>query len=139
MRFLRTLIFFTILLAPTVEAQDALEARQECFAGNKSHPEARACLQSKAELSRIELHHAEEEMLKTLSTWNEDSDYKKRSIAYFDSSIKEFIGFRAQHCKFIASLAAGGNSAEDIRLSCFVELNQIRVNEILQTHALLNK
>jgi hypothetical protein len=112
MRYLRTLIFFTILLAPTAEAQDALEARQECFAGNKSHPEARSCLQSKAELSRVALHHAEVEMLKTLSTWNEDSDYKKRSIAYFDSSIKEFIRYRAQHCKFIASLAAGGNSSE---------------------------
>jgi hypothetical protein len=139
MRFLSIALLLTILLPQAVKAQDALEARQQCFAGDRSQVEARACLQSKVDSSTSELHHAEDEMIRTLITSDKEQNYKKRSFSLFDSSVKQFIRYRAQYCEFLASLADGVNSASDIRLSCFFELNQMRIADILQAKTFLNQ
>jgi uncharacterized protein YecT (DUF1311 family) len=139
MRSLTAAIFLTSLLPLAVKAQDAVEARQQCAASDRSHVESRACLQAKVDSSTSQLHHSEEEMIMALSTRDEEQSSKKRSLALFDSSVKAFVRYRAQHCELLASLAAGGNSAGDIRLSCFYELNQMRISEIVQAQTLLNQ
>lgn len=139
MRFLSVVIILTMLLPQAAKAQDAPEARRECSAGDRSHAEARACLQSKADSSIVELHRVEEGMIKALATRDEERNDKKRNLALFDSTVKQFVRYRAQYCEFLASIAAGGNSAGDIRLSCFYELNQLRIAEILEAQTLLNQ
>lgn len=112
-------------------AQEGVAARTEC-SGKSSHVEMRACLQEQADASARELRKVEDKMHKSLGAWDQESEYIKRSTSEFDSSVKQFNRFRTQQCEFIASLAAGGNGQDDLRLSCIYELNEKRIIEIQQ-------
>lgn len=120
----------------SASAQEGASARAECSAAG-SHVETRACLQAKADASARELVSTQDEMFKSLAASDQEPTYIKRSISEFKLSVKQFSRYHAQQCEFIASLAAGGNGQNDLRLSCIYELNRQRISQIQQTKALL--
>ena len=131
-----TLLIVAAFMSISASAQEGAATRTEC-SGKESHVEMRACLQIKADTSARELRNAENEMRKLLATWDQEPSYIKQSTSEFESSVKQFSRFRAQQCGFIASLAAGGNSQSDLRLSCIYELNTKRIAQIQQARTLL--
>jgi uncharacterized protein YecT (DUF1311 family) len=137
MQTLLASLFIAFLFADTSAfAQDSAEGRTECST-KPSHPEMRACLQSKVKASSNELRQAENEMRKALKASDQEPADIKRSNIKFNSSIKQFIRFRRQHCEFIASLSFGGNGQGDLRMSCIFELNAKRIIQIQQASTLL--
>ncbi len=117
-------------------AQEAAAVRAACGA-DRSHVEMRACLEAKADASSRELRSAQNEMRKLLAAADQEPTHIKRSISEFNSSVKQFSRFRTQQCEFIASLAAGGNGQDDLRLSCLYELNGQRIAQIKQVRELV--
>ena len=137
MHFLHIVISLAVAAASIdSSAQEAAAVRQLCSAG-KSHAEVRACLHAKAELSARELRQAEDEMRKAIASWDQEPTDVRKSKAAFESSASEFVRHRQRHCEFAASLAAGGNSQGDLRLSCVYELNGKRIIEIRQARVIL--
>lgn len=136
--FLSALIFFwssIFLISPKVTAQSE-KAIRACN-GIKSHVEERACLLKLAEKSNQGLKAAENKLLSKIALWNEELDYKNHTRLQFISTTKVFAKFLAEQCRFEASLAAGGNGAEDMRLVCLIENNNKRIVEIRKLHEML--
>ena len=131
---LSTLILATAFVSVSASAQEGNAARAEC-SGKGSHVEVRACLQTNADASARKLRDAEDKMRRSLAAWDQEPEYIKQSTTAFESSVRQFSRFRAQHCEFIASLAAGGNGQSDLRLSCIYELNEKRIAQIQQAQA----
>lgn len=129
-----TLLLVTALMSIPASAQEAAVARQECSSA-RSHVEMRACIRAKMEESARELRKAEDEMRKALRAWREEPRFIQSSAAKFEDSIKEFHRYRQAQCELSASLAAGGNSQDDLRLSCISEVNSKRVAQIKQDRA----
>lgn len=129
-----TLLLITALISFPASAQEAAAVRQECSSG-RSHVEMRYCIRAKMEESTRELRRAEDEMRKSLKAWREEPGFVQSSAAKFEDSIKEFHSYRQAQCELSASLAAGGNSQDDFRLSCIYELNSKRVIQINQDRA----
>ena len=128
------LLLLVALAAMPVSAQEAAAVRQECSAG-RSHVEMRACLQGRAQESDGELRKTEDELRKALKAWREEPAHVKRSLLEFEASLRQFSRYRQQQCELVASLSAGGNSQDDLRLSCVYELNAKRVLQIRQVQA----
>ena len=131
-----TLVFAGSVLSAAAQAQEGAAIRQQCGSG-QSHPEIRLCIQTKAEASARELRQIEDEMRKSLTTWDQEAEYIRRSKISFDKSVTEFARHRVRHCEFLSSLAAGGNSQGDLRLSCVYELNTKRILQIQQAKSAL--
>lgn len=131
-------LFFlaAVFVSLPASAQEDNAARSEC-SGKESHVEMRACLQAQADASARELRKVEDKMRKSLEEWDQEPEYIKRSTSEFNSSVKQFSRFRTEQCEFIASLAAGGNGQDDLRLSCIYELNEKRIFEIQQANKAL--
>ena len=133
-----SLIFFLssiFLISPKVTAQSQ-KAIRVCN-GIKSHVEERACLTKLAEKSNLGLKVAENDLLSKIALWNEDADYKTQTRVQFIRATKVFAKFLAEQCRFEASLAAGGNGAEDMRLACLIENSNKRIVEIRKLHEML--
>ena len=134
-RFALGLFVATIPATPSL-AQDAAAAREECSAGG-SHVEMRSCLLAKEDASASELRNAKEQMRKALRAWDQEPVYRKRSASEFDASVKQFGRYRQQQCELVASLAAGGNSQQDLRLSCLYEMNTKRTQQVQRIRSLV--
>lgn len=94
------------------------------------HASERSCLILEAKNSQIELDVTEKKFLQKLENWDEESGYKKRTKGLFLTASKQHIQLRKAQCELLASLAAGGNGAGDMRLECIIELNTRRTDEI---------
>jgi uncharacterized protein YecT (DUF1311 family) len=125
------------LISFPASAQEGSAIRKEC-SGKGSHVEMRACLKTKADESANELRKAEDEMRKTLAKWDQEPGYIRRSTTEFEASVQQFGHYRTHQCEFVASLAAGGNSQGDLRLSCIDELNEKRIAQIRQDESFVS-
>lgn len=65
-----------------------------------------------------------------IAAWDEDVEYRNRSRKALSASNLAFRKYRASQCDYAKSLAAGGNGATDMRLSCAIELTEIRIKQL---------
>ena len=103
-------------------AQRSAEAEAKCF-NLSSHSDIRQCLIAENSESEQRLRQASIASINAIKGWDEETSSKNRSVAANRIAIAAFQRIRESQCKFIASLSAGGNGAEDRRLLCKIELN----------------
>ena len=53
-----------------------------------------------------------------------------RTLAAFEGASREYQRYRHEQCEYVASLAFGGNGAEDRRLLCQIELDRRRTSNL---------
>lgn len=102
---------------------------QECSA-RSDHAGRRACWEELARSSADQLARAERQLLSRLEGWRQEPESRRRTRALLLASFERFASYRAAQCEAEASLAAGGNGAGDMRLSCVARLNRGRVAEL---------
>jgi len=122
------ILLISCILAPAF-VQNSAFAEDQCF-NLASHAEARACLDAHAKESALAVTNAENSLRSTLSNWDQEQQYKTRSISKLDTSATQFQRYRKAQCDLQASLAAGGNAAGDRRLLCHIALDEKRVAEL---------
>lgn len=123
-----------MVLWPTSQSAEAraavpLVAAGECT-GLADHATERACWEALARTTTAEVAGTQRTVLSQLDRWDQGQDYRRRTRALLLASFRQFASFRAAQCEAEASLAAGGNGAGDVRLSCEVRLNRGRVAEL---------
>lgn len=101
-----------------------VSAAPNCGGRSSSHADERACWIKAAEKSNALVHTAQESLRQRIKNWDEEADYIKRTLSLFDESTKQFNRYRQSQCEFEASTAAGGNSADDMRLNCQIALDE---------------
>ena len=94
------------------------------------HVEYRACLENLAVITAAEVAAAEDAARGRIERWDEEAPYRERSLALFGAMAAQFQKYRSARCELVASGAAGGNGAGDIRLICEIRLNRAYAEEI---------
>lgn len=74
----------------------------------------------------------EKDELARIDAWDEEPNYRRRSRQRFLNSIQTFRRYRTTQCGFLHSLAAGGNGATDMMLSCSIELSNQRIAQLAE-------
>jgi uncharacterized protein YecT (DUF1311 family) len=114
------------LAASAAPAQDIVN---ECWKDH-SHLQMSKCVESKARKARVNLDNAENETRLVIQTKNDEPEYVKEMAEHFEVDEASFKRYRRDHCRFLWSLAAGGNGAADIEAACDAELNGDRVEQL---------
>jgi len=109
--------------------QRSANAETACL-GLLGHADARSCLIAEAAKSDSRLQGAERDLRQAVKNWQEDESYKRTALAAQMRAHAEFLRARSAQCEFQATLAAGGNGADDRRLLCWIELNDRRVSAV---------
>jgi uncharacterized protein YecT (DUF1311 family) len=123
------LCIFTLFAASTVFAQTNVKAEKECYKIGSS-TDGRACLERQVELSDLDMKQAEFSLRRVSKEWEKDPIYQNRTDQALSYSSELFERYKNAQCELQASLAAEGNAAGNRRLSCLVELNRRRINEL---------
>jgi uncharacterized protein YecT (DUF1311 family) len=97
-----------------------------------SHADQRACLESLFTQADLHLASVEKDALNRIRAWDEEQNYRNRSRQQFLDSIQTFRKYRTSQCRFLHSLAAGGNGATDMMLSCSIELSNQRIAQLVE-------
>ena len=92
-----------------------------------SHVEQRSCLQAQFNEAEKRLAQAERAVIAKIAVWDEDLEYRLESKKALAASNSAFRKYRTNQCEYAWSLAAGGNGATDMRLSCAIELTESRI------------
>lgn len=95
-----------------------------------SHVEERSCLESMFEETEKRLVKAEVRTAAKIVAWDEEPEYRNKSRKALSAANLAFRKYRASQCKYAWSLAAGGNGATDMRLSCAIELTESRIGQL---------
>lgn len=125
------MLIHSVLLISGILAllQNNAFAEDQCF-NVASHAETRACLEARAKDSALALTNAESALRSALLNWDQEQQYKTRSISKLDTASTQFQRYRKNQCEFDASLAAGGNAADDRRLLCYIALDEKQAAEL---------
>jgi uncharacterized protein YecT (DUF1311 family) len=126
------LSLLTLLLgcyATSTPAQSDSHAAASCYK-ETSHADARSCLEQYSQRTLAALSAVEVSVRSGLSSSVDDATERARELSAFDEAAARFAEYRDRQCAFVASLAAGGNSATDRRLLCEIELNNARAMEL---------
>jgi uncharacterized protein YecT (DUF1311 family) len=83
-----------------------------------------------ARRSSLELINVERAANARIEKWDEEANWRLASAEALKQSSRQFLKYRKSQCDLVASLAAGGNGAGDMRLNCIVRLNAQRVDEL---------
>lgn len=105
-------------------------ATPNCGGISSSHADERACWQKAAEESSALVRAAQDDLRKRIESWDEDADYRERTLVLFNESTQQFDRYRKAQCEFEASSAAGGNGAGDMRLSCQISLDEVYLRSV---------
>jgi uncharacterized protein YecT (DUF1311 family) len=105
-------------------------ANADRCSGASPHAEQRGCLESMFRETEERLVQAEKSTVAKITVWDEDLDYRTKSRKALSASNLAFRKYRASQCEFAWSLAAGGNGATDMRLSCAIELTEGRIRQL---------
>jgi uncharacterized protein YecT (DUF1311 family) len=108
-----------------VLAQRSRWAEEACSKA-VGHAESRVCFERWAALSLNSLVAEEKASRKSLAKADETPEDVARALAAFEDASQEYRHYREKQCNFVASLANGGNGAEDRRLLCQIELDRRR-------------
>ena len=119
------------LAAPPAEVRAAVRpaAVQECERA-PDHAHERVCWEQLARTTTADVARTEQQLLRRLERWDQDPPYRQRARTLLLASFRQFASYRAAECDAEASVAAGGNAAGDLRLSCVVRLNRARVADL---------
>ena len=66
---------------------------------------------------------------------DEETFEKQRAIAAAKTDAQGFVTYVGKHCEAFAALAYGGNSQQDRRLACHIELNTMRTEQVTKVAA----
>ncbi len=134
--FDRIVLVCCLLISTIASGQDAALAEEQCFK-LASHAEARACLEARSQQSALAVQQAESSLRAAFLKWDQEPQYRARSIAALNDSSAKFRQYRESQCEFQAAVAAGGNGAGDRRLLCNIGLNLRRTAELQAIQASL--
>lgn len=121
-------VFLAVVLHYTMAS--AADVSSEPCSQPSSHVEQRSCLESLLRETDARLVHAEQTTVAKLAAWDEEKEYRSKSQKALLASNSVFRVYRASQCDFVWSLAAGGNGASDMRLSCAIELTENRIRQL---------
>lgn len=119
-----------VLLSVLFLLAEVALAEPDCGGKSSSHADERACWIKAARESEIRVHTAQEAQRKRIKSRAEDTEYIDRTLALFNESAKQFVRYRQSQCEFEASVAAGGNGAGDMRLSCQIALDEAYLHSL---------
>lgn len=102
------------------------------------HVGYRECLERTAKHSEAKLVRAEKQLRQRIMLWDAESSNLQRTLRHFDQDLAAYRRYRESHCEFKASLAAGGNGASGMRLSCRIELDGQRLVMLREIIGTLN-
>lgn len=111
-------------------SQACAAAPSDACGHKSSHAEERACYTELARSSGAELDRVEREIVGQVERWDQEAGDQQRTKSLLLASYERFKAFRTAQCEVEASLAAGGNGADDMRLSCVARLNRSRITEL---------
>ena len=127
--------FAVIFVAPLglsskpASAEDRFATLRTC-ADNASHVEQRECLEAKMKESLAALGEAQRGLMKKLQALDQGKNEKNQAVAAAHADAQAYVGYSHNHCESFATLAFGGNSQQDRRLACHIELNAVRAQQL---------
>lgn len=125
---MKLVIFLTLSLQYLIAM--AAEISHRPCADASSHVEQRSCLEALYQKTDASLIQVEKSYIEKLANWDGEQHYRLRSRKAFKDSISAFRAYRSSQCEYFWSLAAGGNGATDMRLSCAIELTESRIKQL---------
>lgn len=108
----------------------AASANADPCAGASSHAEERSCLESMFGEAEKRLVKAEVRTAAKIAAWDEEPEYRNKSRKALLAANLAFRKYRASQCEYAWTLAAGGNGATDMRLTCAIELTESRITQL---------
>jgi len=131
LRLLLPVISAAVLGLPSepARAEDRFAILRAC-ADDGSHVQQRECLESKMKESLAVLGEAQRGLMKKLQATDQEKGEKERAIAAAQADAQAYVGYSGKHCESFATMAFGGNSQQDRRLACHIELNAIRAQQV---------
>ena len=84
----------------------------------------RTCIAEKAESSQKEVKAKQEELLHKIKAWDEEPEFKNKTIEYFEKAVKSFEIYKQHQCDYEWSAAAGGNGGSSMAFRCIIKLNE---------------
>ena len=118
-----------LFLSPPTSAQDRFEVLRACAKGS-AHVGQRECLATESEKSKSAVSAAERELAARITKTDERAQDKARALAAAVDEAAAFGQYADKHCDSFASLSFGGNSQDDRRLACHIELNLLRALQL---------
>lgn len=122
-----------------IAAIEAAHAQVDQCSKASSHVEERSCLESLFNETDKRLAQAETKAVAKIAEWDEEPEYRSKSRKALMGSNLAFRKYRPSQCGYAWSLAAGGNGATDMRLSCAIELTEDRVRLLELSSSSLKK
>jgi uncharacterized protein YecT (DUF1311 family) len=92
--------------------------------------EQRECLETLATKTDGEVERIEGQLRSRIALWEQGPVHISRSLALFEQESVAYRAYRQTHCALLASSAAGGNGASDMRAVCEVDLDRDRIAAI---------
>ena len=115
---LRLFISSMMLIACPAVAQDSLPPDAASCMAMAGHADQRECLEARAKIRDEQIATYEHHIQVAIQHWDEDYDYRAKTRLFFDSARQAWSSSRSATCELVASTAAGGNGAGDLRLQC---------------------
>ena len=112
-------------------AQESAKDMATCQSA-PDHALQRQCMSRVVEETMKEVAIAEQRVRQAIAKWDEDREWKGRSLGLFEKAIRSFREFQSSSCDAEASAAAGGNAAGDLRLGCEYRLAVLRLRELAE-------
>jgi uncharacterized protein YecT (DUF1311 family) len=124
------LIVLLVLFAlPARALETTADIIGSCSKDN-SHVEMSECIEGRAAQSMAQLKAAESKLLRRIEKMDEEQEYILQMKQDLEKANDTFARYRQMQCKFYASMAAGGNSAGNLRQACITELNERRTDQL---------
>ena len=106
-------LFAIAAIAADILLPDAYACSQE-----ESHIEQRKCLERKAREREARISSAEQRVRDAINRWDEEQEYRDRSLALLETSRKAYLAQRSEGCEVETSTAVDGNGSSNLRLMC---------------------
>ena len=90
---------------------------------HETHAAYKACLERLASQSDVDLLRQEKALRSKIERWDETPAARRDTLQRFVLDVPAYRRYRQSRCDYAASMAAGGNGAHDMRLSCRIELD----------------
>ena len=90
----------------------------------------RECFEAKMKASLAILGDAQRGLMKKLQAADQGKGEKERAAAAAQADAQAYVDYSGKHCESFAATAFGGNSQQDRRLACHIELNAIRAQQV---------
>ena len=86
------------------------------------HVEQRKCSEHLFNELSHKVISAQQSLRNKITTWDQEPEFKAAALANLDKAVHAFQTYQSEQCEFDASVAAGGNAANDLRIECKIRL-----------------